>query len=65
MKIKNKIRVLIVAILAFNIMALTGCVYAHNYDENGNEMNKEQVEEAIDDIKESIMNEIDNALSSN
>lgn len=60
---KRKIRALIAVILAFSIMTLTGCVYAHNYDENGNEMNKEQVEEKMEDIKERIMHEIDNALS--
>lgn len=46
---KRKIRALIAVILAFSIMTLTGCVYAHNYDENGNEMNKEQVEEKIEE----------------
>ena len=44
-------------------LLMSGCVYSHYYDENGNEMNREQVEEAVDDIRESIENEINNAIS--
>ena len=33
---------------------LSGCIYSHNYDKNGNEMDREQVEETIDDTIENI-----------
>ena len=33
---------------------LSGCIYSHNYDKNGNGMDREQVEETIDDTIENI-----------
>ena len=44
-------------------LLMSGCVYSHNYDENGNEMNREQVEEAVDDIRESIEHEMNKTHS--
>lgn len=64
MKFKKAIRNLLLVILVLSTLALSGCIYSHNYDEDGNEMNKEQVDEAVDDIRESIGAEINDALSS-
>ena len=54
MKYKKASITLFLMILMVCALLMSGCVYSHNYDENGNEMNKEQVEEAVDDIRESI-----------
>lgn len=43
--------------------SLNGCVYLNNYDENGNKMNKTQVREALESLKEDIEIEINNAIS--
>lgn len=51
-------------ILLLSALTLSGCVYAYNYDEDGNEMNKEQVEEAADNIRESIEAEIKDSIYS-
>ena len=64
MKLEKAIRNLLLVILVLSTLALSGCIYSHNYDEDGNEMNKEQVDEAVDDIRESIGAEINDALSS-
>lgn len=64
MKLKKAIRNLLLVILVLSTLALSGCIYSHNYDEDGNEMNKEQVDEAVDDIRESIEAEIKDALPS-
>ena len=64
MKFKKAIRNLLLVILVLSTLALSGCIYSHNYDEDGNEMNKEQVDEAVDDIRERIGAEINDALSS-
>ena len=53
-----------ILLLAGSILYTSGCVYSHNYDENGNEMTEDEVNEAIDDIKENVKNDIDDALSS-
>ena len=53
-----------ILLLAGSILFTSGCVYSHNYDENGNEMTEDEVNEAIDDIKENVKNDIDDALSS-
>ena len=45
MKLKKAIRNLLLVILVLSTLALSGCIYSHNYDEDGNEMNKEQVDE--------------------
>lgn len=63
MKLKKSI--ILFAILLLSTLVLSGCIYSHNYDENGNEMNREQVKETVDNIKESIQSEIKDALSSN
>lgn len=65
MKFKKAIRKLLLVILVLSILVLPGCIYSHNYDEDGNEMNKEQVDETLDDIKESIEAEINDAFSPN
>lgn len=54
----------IILMIAMSILLTSGCVYSHNYDENGNEMTEDEVNEAINDIKKDIINDIDNALSS-
>ena len=64
MKLEKAIRNLLLVILVLSTLILSGCIYSHNYDEDGNEMNKEQVDEAVDDIRESIGAEINDALSS-
>ena len=64
MKFRKVMRNLLLAILVLSTLALSGCIYSHNYDEDGNEMNKEQVNEAVDDIRERIEVEINDALSS-
>ena len=35
---------------------LSGCIYSHNYDKDGNEMDREQVEETIENIKYDVQN---------
>ena len=40
-----------ILLIAGSILFTSGCVYSHNYDENGNEMTEDEVNEAIDDIK--------------
>ena len=35
---------------------LSGCIYSHNYDKDGNEMDREQVEETIENIKDDVQN---------
>lgn len=65
MRSKKTIRNLLFTILILSTLTLSGCVYSHNYDENGNEMDKEQVEEAVDNIRENVEAEINDALSSN
>ena len=64
MKLEKAIRNRLLVILVLSTLILSGCIYSHNYDEDGNEMNKEQVDEAVDDIRESIGAEINDALSS-
>ena len=64
MKLEKAIRNRLLVILVLSTLILSGCIYSHNYDEDGNEMNKEQVDEAVDDIRESIEAEINDALSS-
>ena len=64
MKFRKVMRNLLLAILVLSTLALSGCIYSHNYDKDGNEMNKEQVNEAVDDIRERIEAEINDALSS-
>lgn len=50
-------------IISLQIVSASGCIYSNNYDENGQEMNEEQVKEAIDDIKESVAGQIGSAVS--
>ena len=45
-------------IISLQIVSASGCIYSNNYDENGQEMNEEQVKEAIDDIRESVAGQI-------
>ena len=47
-----------ILLIAGSILFTSGCVYSHNYDENGNEMTEDEVNEAIDDIKENVKNDI-------
>ncbi len=35
---------------------LSGCIYSHNYDKDGNEMDREQVEETIENTKDDVQN---------
>ena len=42
--------------LTLVIPFLSGCIYSHNYDKDGNEMNREQVEETIENIKDDVQN---------
>ena len=42
--------------LSFVVPFLSGCIYSHNYDKGGNEMNREQVEETIENIKDDVQN---------
>ncbi|HJB06892.1 MAG TPA: hypothetical protein H9716_03405 [Candidatus Enterocloster faecavium] len=50
-------------IISLQIVSASGCIYSNNYDENGQEMNEEQVKEAIDDIRESVAGQIGSAVS--
>ena len=52
MKHKKASITLFLMILMVCALLMSGCVYSHNY-----------VEEAVDDIRESIENEINNAIS--
>lgn len=45
MKLEKAIRNRLLVILVLSTLILSGCIYSHNYDEDGNEMNKEQVDE--------------------
>ncbi|MDD3252836.1 MAG: hypothetical protein PHV18_09770 [Lachnospiraceae bacterium] len=38
--------------------SLSGCIYSHNYDENGDEMNESEVNEKIDTIIDDLENQI-------
>ena len=40
LELKKTIRNLLLAILVLSTLALSGCIYSHNYDETGDEMNK-------------------------
>ena len=42
--------------LSFVVPFLSGCIYSHNYDKDGNEMDREQVEETIENIKDDVQN---------
>ncbi len=42
--------------LALVVPFLSGCIYSHNYDKDGNEMDREQVEETIENIKDDVQN---------
>ena len=33
-----------------------GCIYSHKYEKDGNEMDREQVEETIENIKDDVQN---------
>ena len=63
MKSMKSKKALLLAALALWAPLMMGCVYAHNYDENGNEMSQEQVEEAVQNIQESVEDEIRRAIS--
>ena len=63
MKYKKASIALLLVTLMVCALLMSGCVYSHNCDENGDEMNREQVEEAVDDLRESIANEIIHAVS--
>ena len=54
MKLEKAIRILLLVIFVLSTLALSGCIYSHNYE----------VDEAVDDIRKSIEAEINNALSS-
>ena len=51
---KKKWKKLFLLTLTLVMPFLSGCIYSHNYDKNGNEMDREQVEETIDDTIENI-----------
>ena len=57
---KRRISVLLLCLCM--MWGLGGCIYSHNYDENGNEMSEEDVRETIDSIKDDIKEEIDRAV---
>ena len=52
MRRKKKWKRLFLLTLTLVMPFLSGCIYSHNYDKNGNEMDQEQVEEAIENIKD-------------
>ena len=56
-------KIILVFLAIGMILSVSGCVYSHNYDKNGNEMNEEQVKEHIDDVKDNIKNQIDSAIT--
>ena len=46
----------VIAILTISmVLIMSGCVYSNNYDKNGNEMNKEQVDKVIAETKDTII----------
>lgn len=53
----------VIAILTIGIVLLmSGCVCSNNYDKNGNEMNKEQVDKVIAETKDNIEREIEDTM---
>ena len=46
------------AALAVALLLQSGCVYAHNYDAQGNPMSREQVNEAMEGIVSDITGQI-------
>ena len=58
---KKLFKYLLTVISGVSITA-PGCVYSHNYDKNGQEMDEEQVKDAVEDIKESAEMQIDSAI---
>ena len=56
----KKVKICFVLLLV--LCLLSGCVYAHNYDKEGNEMKKSEVQEAVESIKENIKEEIENLV---
>ncbi|MGL6199459.1 MAG: DUF4825 domain-containing protein [Lachnospiraceae bacterium] len=57
-------KVAIPILIISSILLMSGCIYSHNYDEKGNEMNEEQVNEAIDDIKDSVESVLEDSIIS-
>ncbi|MBC5687407.1 hypothetical protein H8S37_00460 [Mediterraneibacter sp. NSJ-55] len=53
----KKVKICFVLLLVFCL--LSGCVYSHNYDKEGNEMNKSEIQEAVESMKEDIKEEIE------
>ena len=51
---KKKWKRLFLLTLTLVMPLLSGCIYSHNYDKNGNEIDLEQVEEAIENTIENI-----------
>lgn len=58
---KKLFKYLLTVISGVSITA-SGCVYSHNYDKNGQEMDEEQVKDVAEDIKESAEMQIDSAI---
>lgn len=53
-RMKKKWKRLFLLTLTLVMPFLSGCIYSHNYDKNGNEMDQVQVEEAIENTIENI-----------
>lgn len=58
-------KIILAFVLCIQVLSVSGCVYSNNYDSNGQEMNEEQVKDAIDEIKESVSSQVDTAISEN
>lgn len=56
-KILNK--GLLFAVLVSSVLLMSGCIYSHNYDADGNEMSKEEVEETVKELEKELKDEID------
>ena len=60
-------KIILAFVLCIQVLSVSVCVYSNNYDSNGQgqEMNEEQVKDAIDEIKESVSSQVDTAISEN
>lgn len=61
MKLVKSSKILLITLVCS--LSMSGCVYSHNYDKNGNEMSKEQVEETLENIREDIKEEINSSVT--